>query len=182
MKKTLRTLGLLSILTTTTFASSFISLSYGQGLEDRVLTDSQENEITFKNAKSGKFKIGTHYFNIEGYTDAIFGGYLGISYGLTDKTSHVYKGNEEEFRNSNLLVNIGTTFALNNYFVLFGGIGSEFTWAGIDVGEETNHPFYETNLNLNGGVMMYFHESDTGLILEYDSAPKIVSAGVVWRF
>jgi len=180
MKKTLIILGLLSILTTTTFASPFISLSYGQSLEDRVLMDG-EDEITFQNTKSGKFKIGTAFFPIENY-DIRFGGYLGITYGSTDKTSFIYKDNEEEFRDVNWIFNIGKTFALNNYFVLFGGIGAEFTWASIDVGEETYHPFYETNLNLNGGIMMYFYESDTGLIIEYDSAPKTVSAGVTWRF
>jgi len=179
MKKTLIILGLLSILTTTTFASDFISLSYGQAKEDRVLTDDTGNDIPLKDIQSIKLKLGIVSFPIE--RDArnhLFGAYLGATYGESSKVSRMYKGVEEEFANSHLLLNIGTTFALNNYFVLFGGVGSEFTETWVDLGDDTN----EINFNLNGGLIMYFFESSYGISIEYDSAPKIISAGFVSRY
>jgi len=179
MKKTLIILGLLSILTTTIFASVVMSLSYGKAKEDRVLTDDNGNDIPLKDIQSIKWKLGTVSFPIE--RDArnnLFGGYLGVTYGESSKISHMYKGVEEKFANSHLLLNVGTTFALNNYFVLFGGIGSEFTETWVDLGDNTN----EINFNLNGGLIMYFFESNNGISIEYDSAPKIISAGFVWRW
>ena len=179
MKKTLIILGLLSILTTTTFSSSFVSLSYGQAKEDRVLTDDNGNDIPLKDIQSIKLKVGAVYFPIEKYTPYdLFGAYLGVTYGESSKTSHMYKGVEEEFKNSHLLLNVGTTWALNNYFVLFGGVGTEFTRTGVDLGDNTD----EINFNLNGGLIMYFFESTNGISIEYDSAPKIISAGFVWRW
>ena len=182
MKKILITIGLLLLFTTGTFASKFMSLSYGQRLEDRVMTY-KEDDVTFRNAWSAKLKMGGHIFPVEKDEDSkSLGMYIGATYGSTDKTTYIYKGNAEEFENTSWLFNIGLTYALNNYFVLFGGIGSEFTSASVGEEEDIHHPFYENNFNLNGGLIMYLYESSVGLIVEYDSAPNSVSVGLSRRF
>jgi len=180
MKKTLIILGLLSILTTTTFASNFFSISYGQGLEDIILTDN-ENEVLFKNYQSVRLRSGVQYFPIEDLENHPFGMYLDIGYGFTDKVTYIDNGNEEAFRSMSLILNLGFTFTLNNYFVLFGGPGFE-SRAISSKDDALSKSFEETNLNLNGGLIMYFYENRMGLIMEYDSAPNAVSVGIAWRY
>jgi len=180
MKKTLIILGLLSILTTTIFASNFFAISYGQGLEDRILTHN-ENEVFFTNYQSVRLKSGVQYFPIEDLENHPFGMYLDISYGFTDKATYIDNGNEEEFRSTSLILNLGFTFTLNNYFILFGGPGFETRKVSSE-NDALEKSLEESNLNLNGGLIMYFYENRMGLIMEYDSAPNAVSVGITWRY
>jgi len=78
-----------------------------------------------------------------------------------------------------LVVNAGLTYALNNNIVLFGGIGVE----GAYVETENKDDLYRNNtFNANGGVMIYLLETKLGLTIEYNSAPKLITVGVVHRW
>ena len=56
MKKTLMILGLLSILTTNSFANFFLSVGYAQGLEEQTLKDNNGADINFEANKFFKIK------------------------------------------------------------------------------------------------------------------------------
>ena len=170
MKKTLIIFGLLSILTTTISASGFATISYGKGLEDKTVIEEEGNELTFANLQSIRLRLGTQYFPIEDEQE-VFGGYLDLALGHNDKT---YEGAYPFF---NILVNTGTTYTLNNYIVLFTGIGISHDRVKY---KETNE--VENKLNVNVGTMIYLYESKFGLTLEYDTAPKLVNVGLSFRF
>lgn len=184
MKKTVIVLGLLSILTTMSSASIFTSLSYGQSLENNVVTDDNLNDISFENAKSLKLKIGFNNFPIE-EPNTNFGFYMGLDYGLgSDKTTHIYNGNAEEFEYALGIWTGGITYAFNNNIVLFGGAGIAIHQAKGQLQGEAEEDFYfkSQEFNANGGAIFYFSDSLLGIIAEYDSAPQAVSIGLAMRF
>ena len=183
MKKTLITIGLLAILSTTASASWFNSFSYGQSLDDRVITDDNGNDIIFKNAQSLELKMGTQHFPNE-ESDSIFGGYMGVELGQSDETTHIYQGKEEKFENAMILINVGLTYALNNYILVFGGAGVSIDTAvaQLEGTEDYEHFFKENKLNVNGGLIVYLYESKLGVIMEYDSVPNAVNIGLAYRW
>lgn len=170
MKKSLITLGLLSILTTHSFAGTFFSVGYTQGLEEQTVKDSNGADINFEANQFFKFKFGLHNFPIE-EEDSLPDMYFG--FGLS-------KQNEGLNEHRHTVINVGMTHALNNNFVLFGGLGFANETLNYD-GQDEDY-FTESKLNVNVGGMMYFGESHYGLFAEYDSALNAVGGGISLRF
>ena len=170
MKKTLIIFGLLSVLTTTISATGFASISYGKGVEDKAVIDEEGNELTFTNLQSLRLRLGTQYFPIENEKE-VFGGYLDFALGHNDEE---YEGAYSLF---NILINTGVTYTLNNYIVLFTGVGISHDRIKDKKINETENKF-----NVNVGTMIYLYESQFGLTLEYDTAPKLVNVGLSFRF
>jgi hypothetical protein len=171
MKKILLAIGLLS---STLLGSSFFAVIYQQSLEEKVLTDNITNMGTLS---LGKIKFGTQFFPIES-NSRTFEGYMDLGYGATKSIEGTYNNQPEELSYKQVIINMGVSFSLNNNFVLFGGPGWSFSELRVNhKGEET-----ESKLNFNGGVAMYLPNSHFGIIVDYDSVPKTVGAGVTYRF
>ena len=170
MKKLLITLGLLSILTTYSFGSGFASLGYTQGLEKRILKDTNDNNIEFQKNQFIKFNFGIHTFPEEGKHE-LPQMYFGFGSGKQEKGLYEYQ---------HTVINVGMTHALNNNFVLFGGLGFANETLNYD-GQDEDY-FTESKLNVNVGGIMYFGESHYGLFAEYDSALNAVGGGISLRF
>ena len=170
MKKLLMIFGLLSILTTNSFAGGFISLGYIQGLENQTLKDINGNNLNFEKNSVIKVNIGFHNFPHEEKSNPI-GYYVGVGIGTQEKSS---------YEHSNTVLNIGLTRALNNNFVLFGGIGlGEET---LNYNNQEENYFTKSKLNVNIGGVAYFGESHYGLFVDYDSALNTVGGGFTLRF
>lgn len=182
MKNILKSIGLLSIMTTMSSASLFGALSYGQSTTDQILND-EENQLIFQKNQLLKLKFGTVYFPSE-KNEKIFGAYMGVGRGVSDSISYQFENNEETFQQGSWLLNVGLTTAINNNIAFFGGIGIVHSAAEVITGEATGSTthFSENNFNANGGVMVYFGEGRVGLSVEYDTAPQSVSAGLNYRF
>ena len=171
MKKILLTIGLLS---STLFGSSFVAVIYQQSLEEKVHTDNITNMGTLS---LGKIKFGTQFFPIES-DSRTFEGYMDLGYGATKSVQGTYKDKTGNLSYKQVLVNMGMTMSLNNNIVLFGGPGWSFSELRIQgTGEEQ-----ESKLNFNGGVAMYFSDSHFGIVVDYDSAPNTIGAGITYRF
>ena len=173
MKKTLMIFGLLSILITDIFAGGFYAISYGQSLDAKTFTSENGNTIDFHNLESLHIKIGGNSFPIEEQGTNNFGGYLDGALGSSNSIDY-----GEELVYDNMLLNLGLTYCLNNYFVLFGGMGLSHSSAEFKDEEKIR----KNEFNVNTGLMMYLYESRFGLIVDYNSIPKVVSVGFTYRY
>ena len=135
------TTGLLSILTTNILAGGFNSLSYGQGLEEKTFIDEQGDSHNFQNLQSIHFKLGTNHFPIEEEPYPI-GVYLDIALGRSDLSDYTLGNKGEKLKYENMLANIGLTYSLNNYFVLFGGMGISHSSAEFKDEEKITKPLW----------------------------------------
>ena len=162
-------LGLLSILTTNSFANFFLSVGYAQGLEEQTLKDNNGADINFEANKFFKIKLGTHAFPVE------------ENHSLPDIYFGFGGGNQKQDLGEHIqtVFNLGVTHALNNNFVVFGGLGLANETVNYNNEEEN---FGESKLNVNVGSMMYFGESHYGLFVEYDSAFNALGGGFTLRF
>ena len=182
MKKSLIILGLLSILTTTTFSATFLSFLYAKDKnKERTLLDDNGNLINFQNTEYYKIKLGTEYFPSDEKENPL-GWYVDLGGGRSDKTSYIYNNQNKEFERNSFLLNIGTTYApINNSLVCFGGIGIEHI-KGYSQEYDIDFIQIENKFNVNGGIAMYFFEGALGVIAEYDTAREAIGVGLTLRY
>jgi len=178
MKKTVMTIGLLSILTTSSFASNFMSLSYSKSPNDVTFEDTNGNDMQFENAQYLQFRYGSQHLPMErdASSEASAIGYYGdISLGFSDKKNYRYDNTKEELKYVSHMINVGVTYPLNNYFTLFGGVGVE----GSYVVGDTVHSDYDAKFNMNGGLLIF--SENYGLVIDYNSVRETIGFGLAFR-
>jgi len=183
MKKILMTLGLLALFIHPLFATRFTSIGYSNMQKDAYMHDNNEQELHFTDIEYYKLKFGSHYFPFEEESNNL-GWYIDFGVGNSaNSIKHTYNGENLDIIYRSYLINSGVTYGLNNYIILFSGVGVNHSRIEID-GESSNlnSISIENTFNANLGGIFYLGNTKFGVMVEYDTSPEIFTAGFTYRY